>query len=93
MVRDEFPTFGVQTTLLRHLEDAETFLDLRTLAALRVVVGPDALCGKMFSAVVALRETKMPRTLYAEVTRILGMIFESTDVQVSWRAADPDRQF
>ena len=35
------------------LEDAETFLDLRSLASLRVVVGPDALCGKMFSAVVA----------------------------------------
>ena len=49
------------------LEDAETFLDLRSLASLRVVVGPDALCGKMFSAVVALRETKMPRTLYVNV--------------------------
>ena len=48
------------------LEDAETFLDLRSLASLRVVVGPDALCGKMFSAVVALRETKMPRTLYVK---------------------------
>jgi len=49
------------------LEDAETFMDLRTLASLRVVVGPDALCGKMYSAVVALRETKMPRTLYVNV--------------------------
>ena len=48
------------------LEDAETFMDLRTLASLCVVVGPDALCGKMFSAVVALRETKMPRTLYVK---------------------------
>ena len=48
------------------LEDPETFMDLRTLASLCVVVGPDALCGKMFSAVVALRETKMPRTLYVK---------------------------
>ena len=55
------------------LEDAETFMDLRTLASLCVVVGPDALCGKMFSAVVALRETKMPRTLYVKAPTHIGI--------------------
>ena len=48
------------------IEGAETFLDLRSLAALRIVVGPDKSFAKMFSAVVSLRETKMPRILYAE---------------------------
>ena len=48
------------------IEGAETFLDLRALAALRVVVGPDKSFAKMFNAVVSLRETKMPRVLYAE---------------------------
>ena len=48
------------------IEGAETFLDLRALAALRVVVGPDKSFAKMFNAVVSLRETKMPRILYAE---------------------------
>ena len=48
------------------IEGAETFLDLRSLAALRVVVGPDKSFAKMFNAVVSLRETKMPRVLYAE---------------------------
>ena len=48
------------------IEGAEMFLDLRALAALRVVVGPDKSFAKMFNAVVSLRETKMPRILYAE---------------------------
>ena len=48
------------------IEGAETFLDLRSLAALRVVVGPDKSFAKMFNAVVSLRETKMPRVVYAE---------------------------
>ena len=48
------------------IEGAEMFLDLRALAALRVVVGPEKSFAKMFNAVVSLRETKMPRVLYAE---------------------------
>ena len=48
------------------IEGSEAFLDLRSLAALRVVAGPDMSFAKMFSAVVSLRETKMPRVLYAE---------------------------
>ena len=65
------------------LEDAETFLDLRSLASLRVVIGPDALCGKMFSVVVALRKVKMPRTLYAETPGDDWDDFEFEDLRVS----------
>jgi len=43
-----------------------TFLDLRTLAATRAVVGPDDSFSKLFANTVKLRETKMPRTLYFE---------------------------
>jgi len=63
------PRFWIEPTayvLDGTIEGAETFLDLRSLAALRVVVGPDKSFAKMFNAVVALRETKMPRVLYAE---------------------------
>ena len=49
------------------IEDVESYLDLRTLAALRVVVGPDESIGKLFNAVVTLRETKTPRVLHAVV--------------------------
>ena len=65
------------------LEDAETFLDLRSLASLRVVIGPDALCGKMFSVVVALRKVKMPRTLYAETPGDDWDDFDFEDLRVS----------
>ena len=66
---NSFSKFGVATYDLRGgtIEDAETFLDLRALAALRVVAGPDISLTKVFNTVVSLRETKMPRTLYAEV--------------------------
>ena len=66
---NSFSNFGVATYDLRGgtIEDAETFLDLRALAALRVVAGPDNSLTKVFNTVVSLRETKMPRTLYAEV--------------------------
>ena len=49
------------------IEDVESYMDLRTLAALRVVVGPDESIGKLFNAVVTLRETKTPRVLHAVV--------------------------
>ena len=63
------PRFWIEPTayvLDGTIEGAETFLDLRSLAALRVVAGPDKSFAKMFNAVVSLRETKMPRVLYAE---------------------------
>jgi hypothetical protein len=75
------------------LEDAETFLDLRSLASLRVVVGPDALCGKMFSAVVALRETKMPRTLYVKAPNPYWSEFAFSRLQVSKSVAAIERRF
>ena len=75
------------------LEDAETFLDLRSLASLRVVVGPDALCGKMFSAVVALRETKMPRTLYVKAPNPYWSEFEFSRLRLSKSAAAIERRF
>ena len=75
------------------LEDAETFMDLRTLASLRVVVGPDALCGKMFSAVVALRETKMPRTLYVKAPNPYWSEFEFSRLQVSKSVAAVESRF
>jgi len=65
------------------LQDIETFLDLRTLKSLRVVVGMDALCDKMFSAVVALRKVKMPRTLYAETPGDDWDDFDFEDLRVS----------
>ena len=49
------------------IEDVESYMDLRTLAALRCVVGPDESIGKLFNAVVTLRETKTPRVLHAVV--------------------------
>ena len=49
------------------IEDVESYMDLRTLAALRVVVGPDESIGKLFNAVVTLRETKTSRVLHAVV--------------------------
>ena len=49
------------------IEDVESYMDLRTLAALRVVVGPDESIGKLFNAVVTLRGTKTPRVLHAVV--------------------------
>ncbi|CAH0379637.1 unnamed protein product [Pelagomonas calceolata] len=49
------------------IEDVVSYMDLRTLAALRVVVGPDESIGKLFNAVVTLRETKTPRVLHAVV--------------------------
>ena len=49
------------------IEDVESYMDLRTLAALRVVVGPDESIGKLFNAVVTLREAKTPRVLHAVV--------------------------
>ena len=49
------------------IEDVKSYMDLRTLAALRVVVGPDESIGKLFNAVVTLRETKTPRVLHAVV--------------------------
>ena len=49
------------------IEGVESYMDLRTLAALRVVVGPDESIGKLFNAVVTLRETKTPRVLHAVV--------------------------
>lgn len=63
------PRFWIEPTayvLDGTIEGSEAFLDLRSLAALRVVAGPDKSFAKMFSAVVSLRETKMPRVLYAE---------------------------
>ncbi len=75
------------------LEDAETFLDLRSLASLRVVVGPDALCGKMFSAVVALRETKMPRTLYVKAPNPYWSEFEFSRLRLSKSVAAIERRF
>ena len=54
------------------IEDVESYMDLRTLAALRVVVGPDESIGKLFNAVVTLRETKTPRVLHA--------VIHSTDI-------------
>ena len=75
------------------LEDAETFMDLRTLASLRVVVGPDALCGKMFSAVVALRETKMPRTLYVKAPNPYWSEFEFSRLRLSKSVAAIERRF
>jgi hypothetical protein len=66
---NSFSKFSVATYDLcgGTIEDAETFLDLRALAALRVVAGPDKSLTKVFNTVVSFRETKMPRTLYAEV--------------------------
>ena len=75
------------------LEDAEAFLDLRSLASLRVVVGPDALCGKMFSAVVALRETKMPRTLYVKAPNPYWSEFEFSRLRLSKSVAAIERRF
>ena len=75
------------------LEDAETFMDLRTLASLRVVVGPDALCGKMYSAVVALRETKMPRTLYVKAPNPYWSEFEFSRLRLSKSVAAIERRF
>ena len=75
------------------LEDAETFMDLRTLASLCVVVGPDALCGKMFSAVVALRETKMPRTLYVKAPNPYWNKFEFSRLEVSKSVAAVESRF
>ena len=49
------------------IEDVESYMDLRTLAALRCVVGPDESIGKLFNAVVTLRETKTSRVLHAVV--------------------------
>ena len=63
------PRFWIEPTayvLDGTIEGSEAFLDLRSLAALRVVAGPDKSFAKMFNAVVSLRETKMPRVLYAE---------------------------
>ena len=75
------------------LEDAETFLDLRSLASLRVVIGPDALCGKMFSVVVALRKVKMPRTLYAETPGDDWDDFDFEDLRVSKSVAALEDKF
>ena len=88
------PTFIVAAyDLDGAIEDAETFLDLRALAALRVVVGPDDSFSKMFGKVVKLRETKMPRTLYAEVPSrdpyYLGGGFRFSDLRVDKCGAPP----
>ena len=87
---NSFSNFGVATYDLRGgtIEDAETFLDLRTLAAARVVVGLDTLSGQMLNAVVKLRETKMPRTLYFEDPGdCWDDCFEFTDLRVYKSAA------
>ena len=85
-------TFGVCGYALQGtLEDVETFLDLRTLAAARVVVGLDTLSGQMLNAVVKLRETKMPRTLYFEDPGdCWDDCFEFTDLRVYKSAAGFD---
>ena len=85
-------TYGVCGYALQGtLEDVETFLDLRTLAAARVVVGLDTLSGQMLNAVVKLRETKMPRTLYFEDPGdCWDDCFEFTDLRVYKSAAGFD---
>ena len=85
-------SFGVCGYALQGtLEDVETFLDLRTLAAARVVVGLDTLSGQMLNAVVKLRETKMPRTLYFEDPGdCWDDCFEFTDLRVYKSAAGFD---
>ena len=67
-------SFGIRRFELGPVEEALTYLDLRTLAALRVVVGPDESLGKTLSDVVALREAKMlPGGLHA-ITQIDGVM-------------------
>jgi hypothetical protein len=85
-------TFGVCGYPIQGtLEDVESFLDLRTLAAARVVVGLDTLSGQMLNAVVKLRETKMPRTLYFEDPGdCWDDCFEFTDLRVYKSAAGFD---
>ena len=65
-IEDRFFISPTHYKLEGTIEGAETFLDLRSLAALRIVAGPEKSFAKMFNAVVSLRETKMPRVLYAE---------------------------
>jgi hypothetical protein len=65
-IEDRFFISPTHYKLEGTIEGAETFLDLRSLAALRIVVGPAQAISKLFNTVVTLRETKTPRVLYAE---------------------------
>ena len=70
------------------VEEAETFLDLRSLAALRVVVGPDKSFRQMLNAVVSLRETKMlPAGTPSIITHAEGNMRTSLPTSNLWRAA------
>ena len=67
-------SFGIRRFELGPVEEALTYLDLRTLAALRVVVGPDESLGKTLANVVALREAKMPPGGLHAITQIDGVM-------------------
>ena len=66
--------FGVRKFELGPVEEALTYLDLRTLAALRVVVGPDESLAKTLADVVALREAKMPPGGLHAITQLDGVM-------------------
>ena len=67
-------SFGIRRFELGPVEEALTYLDLRTLAALRVVVGPDESLAKTLANVVALREAKMPPGGLHAITQIDGVM-------------------
>ena len=67
-------SFGIRRFELGPVEEALTYLDLRTLAALRVVVGPDESLGKTLANVVALREATMPPGGLHAITQIDGVM-------------------
>ena len=67
-------SFGIRRFELGPVEETLTYLDLRTLAALRVVVGPDESLAKTLANVVALREAKMPPGGLHAITQIDGVM-------------------
>ena len=67
-------SFGIRRFELGPVEEALTYLDLRTLAALRLVVGPDESLAKTLADVVALREAKMPPGGLHAITQIDGVM-------------------